>query len=90
MTKAELINYVSKECKTSKALAEKLINATFHNIGKCLKKRDKITLTGFGTFYANKRKPRNGRNPQTGAPMKIKGGYVAKFRAGKNLKKWVS
>lgn len=90
MTKAELINYVAKECKTSKALSEKMINSVFGHIGKCLKKKDKITLTGFGTFYVNKRKARKGRNPQTGAPINIKAAYVPKFKPGKLLKKWVS
>lgn len=89
MTKAELINYVAKECRTSKATAEKLINSTFSHIGKCLKRKDKITLTGFGTFYVNKRKARRGRNPQTGAPINIKAANVPKFKSGKLLKKWV-
>lgn len=90
MTKAELINYVSKDCKCSKALTEKMINTVFNHIGKCLKKKDKITLTGFGTFYVNRRKARRGRNPQTGAPINIKAAYVPKFKAGKLLKNWVS
>lgn len=89
MTKAELINYVAKDCNTSKALTEKMLNNVFSHVGKCLKKKDKITLTGFGTFYTSKRKPRRGRNPQTGAPINIKGGYVAKFKPGKWLKKSV-
>ena len=90
MTKAELINYVAKECKSSKALTEKMINSVFTHIGKCLKKKDKITLTGFGTFYVNRRKARKGRNPQTGAPINIKAAYVPKFKPGKLLKNWVS
>lgn len=90
MTKAELIAYVAKECKSSKALTEKMINSVFNHIGKCLKKKDKITLTGFGTFYVNRRKARKGRNPQTGAPINIKAAYVPKFKPGKLLKNWVS
>lgn len=89
MTKAELINNVAKDCKTSKALSEKMINAVFCHVGKCLKKKDKITLTGFGTFYVNRRKARKGRNPQTGAPINIKAAYVPKFKPGKLLKGWV-
>lgn len=89
MTKADLINYVSKDCKTSKALTEKMINSVFNHVGKCLKKKDKITLTGFGTFYTTKRRARQGRNPQTGAPINIKAAYVPKFKPGKLLKQWV-
>ncbi len=90
MTKAELINRVAKEANVSKASAEKAINSITENISKCLKKRDKITLTGFGTFLVAKRRARTGRNPQTGAPINIKAANVAKFKAGKMLKKWVS
>lgn len=90
MTKAELITYVAKECRTSKALTEKMINSVFNHVGKCLKRKDKITLTGFGTFYVTRRKARRGRNPQTGAPINIKAAYVPKFKAGKLLKNWVS
>lgn len=86
MTKAELIGQVAKECEVSKALAEKAINATTGNIAKCLKKGSKITLTGFGTFSIAKRKARIGRNPQTGAEIKIKATRVPKFKAGQALK----
>ncbi len=86
MTKAELIANVAKETKISKAQAEKAINAVTNNIAKCLKKKDKITLTGFGTFQVSKRKARKGRNPQTGAEINIKAANVPKFKAGKQLK----
>jgi DNA-binding protein HU-beta len=89
MTKAELIEKVAKDCKCSKALSEKAINATTNNIQKALKKKQKITLTGFGTFYVTKRKARKGRNPQTGAEITIKASNVPKFRPGKELKKAV-
>lgn len=89
MTKADLVNTVAKECKCSKAQAEKTLNTVFGNIGKCLKKKDKITLTGFGTFYVSKRKARKGRNPQTGAEITIKATNVPKFKPGKLLKDWV-
>lgn len=90
MTKAELINYISKDCKCSKALAEKVLNHSVNNIAKCLKRKDKITLTGFGTFYVAKRRARRGRNPQTGAEITIKAATVPRFKPGKQLKKWVS
>ncbi len=88
MTKAELINYISKDCKISKALAEKALNSITHNVGKCLRKGDKITLTNFGTFYVSKRRARTGRNPQTGAVINIKARRVPRFKPGKQLKEW--
>lgn len=90
MTKAELINWVSRDCKCSKALAEKTLNSVTENVAKCLKKGDKITLTGFGTFSIAKRKARIGRNPQTGAEIKIKAARVPRFKAGKQLKDQVA
>lgn len=89
MTKAGLISNLAKDCKISKAVAEKALNAMTNNIIKILKKRDKLTLTGFGTFSVSKRKARVGRNPQTGAEITIKACSVPKFKAGKELKKAV-
>ncbi len=86
MTKAELIAQVAKETKLSKAAAENAINAVTAAVTKCLKKKDKITLTGFGTFLVSKRKARKGRNPQTGAEINIKAANVPKFKPGKELK----
>ncbi len=90
MTKAELIERVSKDCKCSKALAEKSINSVTDNITRALKKGQKITLTGFGTFNVTRRKARKGRNPQTGAVIQIKAQRVPKFRPGKELRESVS
>ena len=90
MTKAELIERIAKDTEVSKALAERVLNSVTTNIGKCLKKNDKITLTGFGTFSVSKRKARKGRNPQTGQEIKIKATKVPKFKAGKQLKDSVS
>ena len=86
MTKAELIDKIASETEVSKALAEKVLNSVTAQVGKCLKKGDKITLTGFGTFSVAKRKARTGRNPQTGQEIKIKATRVPKFKAGKALK----
>lgn len=86
MTKAELIERVAKECKIAKATAERAINAVTDNISKCLKKKDKITLTGFGTFQTARRRARTGRNPQTGAVINIKAAIVPRFKPGKQLK----
>lgn len=90
MTKADLINAIAKECKCSKAVSEKVLNSVTGNVAKCLKKGDKITLTGFGTFSISKRKARVGRNPQTGAQITIKACRVPKFKAGQALKDQVS
>jgi DNA-binding protein HU-beta len=89
MTKAELIASIGKEAKLSKASAEKAINAFTSAITKTLKKGDKLTLTGFGTFSVAKRRARTGRNPQTGKEIKIPATRVAKFKAGNLLKKAV-
>jgi DNA-binding protein HU-beta len=58
-------------------------------ITKALKKGDRVSLVGFGTFSVSKRKARTGRNPQTGKPIKIAARKVAKFKAGSELKKAV-
>jgi DNA-binding protein HU-beta len=86
MTKAELIGSIAKETNISKASAEKAINAFTNSVTKALKKGDKLTLTGFGTFSVAKRGARKGRNPQTGKEIKISAKKVAKFKAGKLLK----
>jgi DNA-binding protein HU-beta len=86
MTKAELIARIAKETRISKASAEKAINAFTNSVTKALKKGDKLTLTGFGTFSVAKRRARTGRNPQTGKEIKIPANKVAKFKAGKMLK----
>jgi DNA-binding protein HU-beta len=89
MTKAELIASIGKEAKISKASAEKTLNAFTGTVTKALKKGDKMTLTGFGTFSVAKRRARTGRNPQTGKEIKIPATRVAKFKAGNLLKKAV-
>jgi DNA-binding protein HU-beta len=86
MTKAELIANISKEAKIPKVSAEKAINAFTGSVMKALKKGDKITLTGFGTFSVAKRKARTGRNPQTGKEIKIPARKVARFKVGNLLK----
>ena len=86
MTKAELIASIGKEAKISKASAEKAVNAFAASVMKALKKGDKLTLTGFGTFSVAKRRARTGRNPQTGKEIKIPATRVAKFKPGNVLK----
>ena len=86
MTKAELIAGIGKEAKMSKASAERAVNAFTNAVTKALKKGDKLTLTGFGTFSVAKRRARIGRNPQSGKEIKIPATRVAKFKAGNLLK----
>jgi len=85
MNKEELLNEVAKTTCT-KAEAGKALDAVLGAIKKALKKGDKVTLVGFGTFSVSKRSARTGRNPQTGAAIKIAARKVPKFTAGKALK----
>lgn len=86
MTKAELIEVVAKDAKISKAAAARACDALIKGITKALKKNDKVTLVGFGTFSVKRRKARMGRNPRTGEEIKIPAAKVPKFTAGKALK----
>ncbi len=86
MTKAQLVEKIAKDGKCSKAMAEKLLNSTVENLVKLLKKGDKITLPGFGTFSVARRKARQGRNPQTGAPIKISARKTIRFKMASSLK----
>lgn len=87
MTKAELVEKMAKDAKISKAAAAKALDSFIDGVTKTLKKKDgKVTLVGFGTFSKGRRKARKGRNPQTGAEIKIKASTVVKFKAGKKLK----
>ena len=86
MTKAELIANISKEAKITKAAAEKALSSFTSNVTKTLKKGDKLTLTGFGTFMVAKRKARSGRNPRTGKEIRIPATKVAKFKPGNKLR----
>ena len=86
MTKAEFISAVAKETKISKATAERVVNAIQEILTKVLKRGDKLTLTGYMGFSVGKRKARKGRNPQTGAEIRIPAIRVVKFKAGNVLK----
>jgi DNA-binding protein HU-beta len=87
MTKADLVEKMAKDAKISKAAAAKALDSFVEGVTKSLKKKDgKVTLVGFGTFSKSRRKARKGRNPQTGAEIKIKASNVVKFKAGKKLK----
>ncbi|MBN2284378.1 MAG: HU family DNA-binding protein [Deltaproteobacteria bacterium] len=85
MTKAELVAAMAKDAGVTKAQAAKLLDSYVTNVAKELKKNGKLGLVGFGTFSVAKRKARTGRNPQTGAKIKIPAKKVVKFKAGKAL-----
>jgi DNA-binding protein HU-beta len=85
MNKAELIEAISNGAKISKADAGRALDTTVDAITKALKKGDKVSLVGFGTFAVTKRAARTGRNPQTGKTIQIKAKKVAKFKAGSEL-----
>ncbi len=86
MTKAELIDKMAADANISKAAAQKAMDSFIDGIKKSLKKGNKVTLVGFGTFSVGKRAARKGRNPQTGETIKIKASKSPKFKAGKAFK----
>ena len=89
MNKGDLVAKISSDAGITKAQAESAVNSFVGAITGSLKKKQKATLVGFGTFSVSKRKARIGRNPQTGAPIKIAARNVPKFSAGSDLKKAV-
>jgi DNA-binding protein HU-beta len=86
VNKTEIIDNIAKSADISKAAAGRALDATVAAIKTAMKKGGMVTLVGFGTFYVGKRAARTGRNPRTGAAIKIKAAKVPKFRAGKALK----
>jgi DNA-binding protein HU-beta len=86
VNKSELIDAIADSADISKAAAGRALDAAVEAVKKALKKGDMVTLVGFGSFYVGKRAARTGRNPRTGASIKIKAAKVPKFRAGKGLK----
>ena len=86
MNKSELIDQIAESADLSKAAAGRALDATIAAVKVALKKGGMVSLVGFGTFYVGKRAARSGRNPRTGATIKIKAAKVPKFRAGKGLK----
>ena len=86
MNKTEMIAAIADKADLSKADAGRAVDAMFEVIGKALKKKDKVSLVGLGTFMLRERAARTGRNPKTGAPLKIKASKTPAFKAGKALK----
>ena len=85
MNKAELIEKIAKDANMTKVQANEAIDSFTSAVVTTLKKGDKVTLVGFGTFSVTARAARNGRNPQTGTTIKIKARKVPKFKAGKDF-----
>ena len=85
MNKADLIAKIADDAELTKAQANASLDAFIGAVGQSLKKGDKVTLVGFGTFTVSKRKARVGRNPKTGESIKIKAKKVARFKPGKEL-----
>ena len=90
MKKVELVEAVATKAGLTKADATRAIDATFETITNALKGGDKVPLVGFGTFAVSERAAREGRNPQTGATVKIPARQEVTFKAGTQLKESVN
>lgn len=86
MNKEQLVERVADKTGATKKDATDILNAALDMVSGSLKRGEKVTLVGFGTFLVRKRKARDGRNPQTGAKIKIPAKRVPAFTAGKELK----
>ena len=86
MNKADFVSAVAAAAELSKADAGRALDAVIEVVKKALKKGDSVSLVGFGTFQVRKRAARQGRNPRTGATIKIKASKIPSFKAGKALK----
>lgn len=86
MTKSDLVSAVAEKTGLTKRAAGEAVEAMLDAVTGALKKGDRVTVTGFGTFEVRSRKARKGRNPQTGAELKIPATKAPAFRAGKALK----
>ena len=90
MNKAELISAIVAKTNLTKVDAKKALDAFIEVSGETLKKGDKLTLVGFGSFSVTKRSARSGRNPRTGATIKIAAKKVVRFKSGTELNKKVN
>jgi DNA-binding protein HU-beta len=89
MNKAQLIDAIAGDAKITKADAKKALDAFIRATSKALKKHDRVSLVGFGTFSTVERKARTGRNPRTGKEIRIPKKTVARFRPGSELNKGI-
>jgi len=90
VNKTELVDEIAKDSGLSRADSARAIDSLINTVQKTLKKGDDVAITGFGNFSVVKRGARTGRNPATGAPLKIKASKAPKFTAGATLKATVS
>ena len=86
MNKTELVAAISEKTELTKKDSEKALKALINVVAEELKKGEKVQLVGFGTFEVSERAARTGKNPQTGAEIKIAACKAPKFKAGKALK----
>jgi DNA-binding protein HU-beta len=86
VTKSDLVNALAESTGMTKTASEKTVRSIIESVTTCLKKGDKLTLVGFGTFSTSKRGARKGQNPQTGKKISIPATVSPKFKAGKALK----
>jgi DNA-binding protein HU-beta len=86
MNKADLIDALANDAGVTKTVAADVLESFINNVTKTLKKKGEVRLVGFGTFTTSKRKATTGRNPRTGATIKIAASIQPKFKAGKALK----
>ena len=89
MTKADVVAQVAKKADLTAKAAKESVDAVFGTISEAMKRGEKVVVTGFGTFMVRKRASRKGRNPQTGAEIKIPATKTPGFTAGKSLKRLV-
>ena len=89
MNKEELVQEIAKKASVTQKEAAEVLTTLIDTIQKTVKKGGKVTLVGFGTFESRKRAARTGRNPQTGATLKIAAKKVPAFSAGKKFKELV-
>ncbi len=82
MNKSDLIDAMAADAGISKTSAKVALDSLTSNVTKSLKEGNKVALVGWGTWSVSKRAERNGRNPQTGATIKIAAKNVVKFKAG--------
>ena len=90
MSKQALVEFMAAEAGMTKAEATRALDAFVAGVTTSLKRGEKVTLVGFGTFDAKRRAARDGRNPQTGATVKIPARVVPSFKAGSKLKEAVN
>jgi len=86
MNKAQLVTGIAAECRLTKADVNRVLDAFVAQVTKMLRRNERVTLVGFGTFTVMRRRSKRGSNPRTHTPMKIAGRRVPRFSAGKELR----